>query len=113
MTTKIRDCLDAAKVAVDGLHKRMDALEKSALATPTGNLGEGGQFNLHPRRGPWPSKKDASRSAATERAMRDYREAVQRQSKLPEDERWKMGAEIKRLKAAAYAEMENEQVRRR
>lgn len=74
MTTKIRDCLDAAKVAVDGLHKRMDALEKSALATPTGNLGEGGQFNLHPRRGPWPSKKDAAKmpGGLKETAYRGY-----------------------------------------
>jgi hypothetical protein len=45
-------------------------------------------------------------NSAVKRAIAAYREAIARQAAMPESERWRMGAEIKMLKAKAYVEME-------
>jgi len=40
------------------------------------------------------------------KAIAAYREAITLQAHMPTNEQWKMSAEIKRLKAVAYIEME-------
>lgn len=50
-------------------------------------------------------------STAARKAIAAYQDAIKRQVTLPADEQWRLGTEIKRLKAAAYVEIEAAKLR--
>lgn len=49
-------------------------------------------------------------TTSTKKALIAYREAIRRQVSLRDDRKWTMGEEIKRLKTAAYVEIEHDKM---